>query len=277
MFLWLIASCTFDAQGPVSAVDPAVVAPPVVAPSAPPTPAVPPTEPCAGRVMPVKSAIPPFDAGTAAADTIDHLLGFACTLETADPLQASHFAQEAASRPDAPNAAHFLLARTLARTRVDHGRICDTGAYASVILDQLLLASAEPGYAAAAENPVFAEFRTNVRYRAAIGRPTRGPGALAALAEGLEIYAPAAGIYGSQEKLTLAPDGLLQREVLAFDDAGAPLRVKSERPKGWSVDGESLVIDTGDGPVHVTLTPEFRFVGPTGDLFWVDADSECEA
>lgn len=273
MLFWLLASCT-----PVTPVPTAVVeSTPAAAPTQPPTPTVLPTDPCAGRMLPIRSALAPFDATTAAADNMDHLLALACTFEVTDPLQASQFAQEAASRPDSPAAAHFLLARTLARVRVDHGRICDTGAYSSVILDQLLLAAAEPGYAAAAENPVFAEFRTNVRYRVATGRPYKGPGALAAIAEGLEIYAPAAGVYGSQERLTLAPGGLLQRQVLAFDENGMPTRVSKDLPKGWSVDGESLVIDTGGGPVHVSITPDFRFVTPTGDLLWVDSDSECEA
>ena len=147
-------------------------------------------------------------------------------------------------------------------------------AYRSTILEHLVLAGKEPGYADAAKDPLFNEFSTALRYRVATGTALSN---LAGLAVGLVIYAPAAGVYGSQEKLTLAPGGLLQREVLAFTEADEPVRRSTDLPNGWSIDGDALKIDTGDGPVRVTIDPAFRFVTDAGELRWVDSDSECEA
>lgn len=266
MLLAWLAACTPHEAAPAPAPEAAQAVAPVAAVTA--------TDPCVGRVMPVKDPIPKFEAEAAATDTLEHLLGYACVWETQDAAEAAHFAGVAASRPDAPAAAHFLLARALMRVRTGGRDICETEAYRSTILEHLVLAGKEPGYAEAAKDPLFNEFSTALRYRVATGHSIAN---LGALADGLVIYAPAAGVYGSQEKLTLAPGGLLQREVLAFTEADEPVRVTEDRPGGWAIDGDALQIDPGDGRVRVRVTPAFQLVTDTGELRWVDSDSECEA
>ncbi len=259
--LFLFAACRTPSAPPV----PEPAQEPVVEPALTPTP-----EPDSGVLdgLPCpEEVVLPDDADPVALTLIAHTCANEGRLEPARQLIDRAFPM-AHTDPTT----NYVMARILLASRQHDGNACTREAYMDSILNQLVIAAADPALRRALTvQDLFAEARPALRYRIATGVD------LASITEqqvqGLRFYSRGNGAYGSQHKLFLGPDGLAMYSDLTFDDEGVV--AWQERAGSYAITDGELVLDNGK-----TYTMGADGVLTDGeDMFkdWLDVPSECEA
>lgn len=262
MFIIWSFACSTPEQAPPA---------PTPAPQAQPEPTQGSPDPCASVAK--VDAVPPSEDPSA---TPEAEIAQACAWEAKggpDALaQAARYLRTAVEQSSSPSS-HYLLARTIARQRaLGPSAVCEHEAYYDEMLNHLAAAGADAALRAVMrDEPLFQSAQTAIRYRIAQGQT---PAEIAAHAEGLVLYGPAAGVYGNVLVVELAPGGaaLIRRR-----DIEQPANWLEERKSdAWKAEGNALHIDVGEGSVLLGVDPS-GILREGAVTRFTDAMSECEA
>ncbi|MFT6147279.1 MAG: hypothetical protein ACJAV2_005176 [Myxococcota bacterium] len=241
------------------------VAEPVAEPAAEPAP-----EPIVGVLegLPCPEVLAvPDDADASTLTLVAHTCANQGRLEPARSL-----IERAYVMTDTDPTTNYVKARILLASRQHDGNGCERDAFMDDILNQLVIASADPALRMAiTAQDLFAETRPALRYRIATGVD------LASVTEqqvqGLRFYSLGNGAYGSRHKLFLAPDGVVMYSDLTFLDDGDV--AWQERRGTYAVTAGKLVLGSGES---YTMRAD-GWLSDGGDRMddFRDVPSECEA
>jgi hypothetical protein len=180
--------------------------------------------------------------------------------------------EEAGRVAPADGTAALERARTLVMMRgAGPAAICGMGVTYEEIFTSLGLAlTADPGLRSVlGDDPLLQPLLPLYRFRALLGVDmSRSPGA-----DGLIVYGPPSGVWGSTRKVALLPDG--RAAVAEFAEKADGSRDWTYQTGTWSAAGTGWAVAAGDEAWTLQPIDEGHFSAADGT--WSDAASECGA